>query len=94
MSFQDKINNLLSWSLLKIWLADVKVKERALGAKVKGKITGSGDQRTLKVTCVAKREILWQIEESGSSRDLAEAVLAIDDKHERPSTEWYKANTP
>lgn len=94
MTLSSRLENLLSWSLLRIWLADAKMKEKALGAKVKIKITGSGDQRTIKVTCTAKREVLWQIESSGSYKDLAEAVLAIDDKNERPSTEWYKTNTP
>jgi hypothetical protein len=94
MTLSSRLENLLSWSLLRIWLADAKMKEKALGAKVKIKITGSGDQCTIKVTCTAKREALWQIESSGSYKDLAEAVLAIDDKNERPSTEWYKANTP
>jgi hypothetical protein len=58
MTLSSKLENLLSWSLLKVWLADANVKERALGAKVKFKITGSGNKRTLSVVCKAKREIV------------------------------------
>jgi hypothetical protein len=94
MTFNSKVENLLSWSLLKIWVANTKVKEKALGAKVKTKLTGSGDDRTLSIVCKTKREILWQIEAKGSYRQLAEAVLEVDDKNERPSEEWYKTNTP
>jgi hypothetical protein len=94
MTFSSKIENLLSWSLLKVWVADAKVKERALGARVKTKLSGSGDKRVLSIVCTAKREVVWQIEAKGSYRELAETVLVVDDKRERPSTEWYKANTP
>lgn len=94
MTLDSKLKNLVSWSLLKMWLATTKAQEKALGAKVKSKITGSGDQRKLVVICKAKREVLWQVEASGSYLDLAGAVTEVEDKGERPSAEWYKAHTP
>lgn len=94
MSFADKINNLIGYSLVKIWTADVKTKERLLGAKVKGGLGKVDGQRTLKLTCKQKGEVLWQIDLTGTWLELAEGLTKIDDKGERPAISWYKANAP
>jgi hypothetical protein len=94
MTLKDFLGNTISTSLIRIWVASTKANERRFGARVKSGLKRANGERQLKLTCKRKREVLWEIDLTGTVTSIAEGLMEIDDKRERPSGDWYAEHAP
>lgn len=94
MTLKDFLGNTISINLIRIWVASTKANERRFGARVKGGLKRVNGERQLKLTCKRKHEVLWQINLTGTVTTIAEELMKIDDKGERPSGDWYAEHAP